>query len=169
MSQMPGKRLSASLIKAYWVQRLLQQGRGSSFLLFGNERMRWAGGGGGRRQGLMDAFAGVCPQSGTAPLPTKRPRTRRSPWPSPRTCQPAPPTSRTTEGKKVSQKCQTMLERNQWKSVSVRLQQRCVHSQSTSKKKEKSLKMSLLKAWLVCKWQKCTPTSSRTHPVGGTW
>lgn len=49
----------------------------------------------------MDAFAGVCPQSGTAPLPTKRPRTRRSPWPSPRTCQPAPPTSRTTEGKKV--------------------------------------------------------------------
>lgn len=53
MSQMPGKRLSASLIKAYWVQRFATAGpRKQLFLLFGNERMRWAevgGRGGGAR------------------------------------------------------------------------------------------------------------------------
>lgn len=56
---------------------------------------------GGDHHGLMDDFAGVCPQPGTAPLPMKRPRTLRSPWPSLRTCQPAPATNRTTEVKKV--------------------------------------------------------------------
>lgn len=40
-------------------------------------------------------------QAGRAPLSTKRLRRQRSPWPSPKTCQPVPPTSRTTGGTKV--------------------------------------------------------------------
>lgn len=44
----------------------------------------------------------VSPQTGTVPLPMKRPRRQRSPWLSPKTCQPARPSSRTTEGTKVT-------------------------------------------------------------------
>lgn len=50
---------------------------------------------------VMGVWRCVSLQAGTAPPPMKHLKRQRSPWLSPRTCQPAPPTSRTTGGTKV--------------------------------------------------------------------
>lgn len=50
-------------------------------------------------EGLCELLVFV--QEGTAPLAMKHLRKQRSPWPSPRTCQPVLLTSRTTDRRKV--------------------------------------------------------------------
>lgn len=177
MSQMPGKRLSASLIKAYWVQRLLQQGRGSSFLLFGNERMRWAaeGGGWGAAPGTDGRFCWCVSTVRDSPPANETSEDTEEPMAVPEDLSASSAHQQNNRGEKgtgkctsTSQKCQTMLERNPW-NLCQSGSNNGASIPRAPQKKNKSLKMSLLKAWLVCKWQKCTPTSSRTHPVGGTW